>query len=99
MPKPIHFPEITPVGPPTSSPAKQPVKGPSFAKVLKESIDQVNDLQAKKTQKIEELVTGKNTTIEEVMIAVEEANVAFEFTMQVRNKLIDAYREMLRMQV
>jgi len=77
---------------------KQP-QGPSFAEVLKDSLEQVNALQARKNEKIEDLVTGKETSVEEVMVAVEEANLAFEFTMQVRNKLVEAYNELLRMQV
>jgi len=80
-------------------PANQKAEGPSFGEVLKESLDQVNALQARKTEKIEDLVTGKAGSIEEVMIAVEEANLAFEMTMQVRNKLVEAYNELLRMQV
>jgi flagellar hook-basal body complex protein FliE len=80
-------------------PQNQNPKGPAFAEVLKESLDQVNALQAQKTEKIEDLVTGKANSIEEVMIAVEEANLAFEMTMQVRNKLVEAYNELLRMQV
>jgi flagellar hook-basal body complex protein FliE len=80
-------------------PANGKPKGPAFAEVLKESLDQVNALQARKTEKIEDLVTGKANSIEEVMIAVEEANMAFEMTMQVRNKLVEAYNELLRMQV
>jgi flagellar hook-basal body complex protein FliE len=74
-------------------------QGPSFADVLKESLEQVNALQAQKTEKIQDLVTGKANSVEEVMVAVEEANLAFEFTMQVRNKLVEAYNELLRMQV
>jgi flagellar hook-basal body complex protein FliE len=80
-------------------PANRKPDGPAFAEVLKESLDQVNALQARKTEKIEDLVTGKANSIEEVMIAVEEANLAFEMTMQVRNKLVEAYNELLRMQV
>ena len=77
----------------------QKIEGPSFAAVLKESLQQVNELQGDKAEKIQELVTGKANSIEEVMVAVEEANLAFEFTMQVRNKLVEAYNELLRMQV
>lgn len=80
-------------------PGEKTPQGPSFAEVLKESLEQVNALQARKTEKIQDLVTGKANSVEEVMIAVEEANLAFEFTMQVRNKLVEAYNELLRMQV
>lgn len=74
------------------------VKGASFQQILKDSLAKVNDLQAEQSKKIEELVTNKEAGIDEVMIAMEEASVAFEFTMQVRNRLIEAYREVMRMQ-
>ena len=79
------------------SPAK--IEGPSFQEILKESLAKVNDLQTEKSKKIEELVTNKEAGIDEVMIALEEASVAFEFTMQVRNRLIEAYREVMRIQI
>jgi flagellar hook-basal body complex protein FliE len=82
---------------PGGSPAK--TEGASFQDILKESLAEVNDLQAEKSKKIEELVTNKEAGIDEVMIALEEASVAFEFTMQVRNRLIEAYREVMRMQI
>ena len=87
------------VGAPKPGAGTQKVEGPSFQKILKESLAKVNDLQAEKSQKIEEMVTNKEAGIDEVMIALEEASVAFEFTMQVRNRLIEAYREVMRMQV
>jgi len=99
MVRPIHGLEGPHVQRSAEIAAQPKPQGPSFAAVLKESLEQVNALQARKTEKIEELVTGKAGSVEEVMIAVEEANLAFEFTMQVRNKLVEAYNELLRMQV
>ena len=50
-------------------------------------------------KKIQELATGKTDDIASVMIATEKADIALRTMMQVRNKIIDAYQEIMRMQV
>jgi flagellar hook-basal body complex protein FliE len=73
--------------------------GKSFAETLAESIDKVNDLQKDADTAIENLVSGKTQNIHETMMAVNKADLAFKMTMQVRNKIVEAYQEVLRMQV
>ncbi len=75
------------------------IDGPSFGDVLKQSLDEVMNLQKTAGQKTQDLVTGDIQDIHEVMIAVEEASVAFQLTMQVRNQILRAYRELTRMQI
>jgi flagellar hook-basal body complex protein FliE len=62
-------------------------------------MNQVNKLQVLADEKIEELAAGKQTDIHQTMIAVEKAGVSFELLMQIRNKLISAYDQIMRMQV
>lgn len=72
---------------------------PSFANMLKDAINQVNDLQKASDVKMQELATGKTKDISEVMITAERADIALKLMVQVRNKVIDAYQEIMKMQV
>jgi len=71
----------------------------SFGEVLKESLAEVNDLQLQAKDAAGELVTGRGGELHDVMIQLKEAQVSFEMVMAVRNKVIDAYQEVMRMQV
>jgi flagellar hook-basal body complex protein FliE len=73
--------------------------GVSFADTLKEAIGNVNELQKASDKKIQELSTGRTDDVASVMIATEKADIALRTMMQVRNKIIDAYQEIMRMQV
>ena len=74
-------------------------EGGSFANTLAESLDKVNDLQKEADKAIEDFATGKTRNIHETMIAVNKADLAFRLTMQVRNKIVEAYQEVMRTQV
>lgn len=71
----------------------------SFQNVLRDAINQTNELQKSADVKVQELATGKTTNIPEVMMQVEKADIALRLMTQVRNKVIDAYQEIMRMQV
>lgn len=71
----------------------------TFADTLSESLDKVNDLQKEADKAIEDFATGKTRNIHETMIAVNKADLAFRLTMQVRNKIVEAYQEVMRTQV
>jgi flagellar hook-basal body complex protein FliE len=73
--------------------------GETFANVLGKFVDDVNSLQNKASASIEKLATGDITDVHQVMIAVEEANTAMEFMLEIRNKIVDAYQEVMRMPV
>ena len=74
-------------------------EGVSFADTLTESLDKVNDLQKEADKAIEDFATGQTRNIHETMIAVNKADLAFRLTMQVRNKIVEAYQEVMRTQV
>jgi len=71
----------------------------SFMDILKDSIQKVNELQVEADKAIAELATGKNRDIARTMIAVEKASIAFQMMTQIRNKIVEAYQEIMRMQV
>ncbi len=73
--------------------------GMSFAETLNEAISNVNELQKTSDIKVQELATGKTDDIAGVMIAAEKADIALRAMVQVRNKIIDAYQEIMKMQV
>ncbi len=81
-----------------SKPAQQE-PGADFSKTLKDAIQSVDQLQKDADVKMQELVTGKSQNIHETMIAAEKADVALRLMIQVRNKIMDAYQEIMRMQV
>ena len=69
----------------------------SFGEILKQSVNEVNRLQLEADKSIEALVSGKNKDIHGTMIAISKADLAFRMTLQVRNKVIEAYQEIMRM--
>ncbi len=79
--------------------ASAPTDGKDFQTTLKESIDEVNRLQAEADQAMSNLATGKTENVAEVFTAVKKAELAFQTLMQIRNKLMDAYDEIKQMKV
>jgi len=78
----------------------QPIESPkSFSEILRQSVDEVNTYQHQADTAVKELVAGRNKNIHETMLAVERADTSLKLMMQVRNKILDAYREIMRMQV
>lgn len=71
----------------------------SFAGTLKQAIKSVDALQKEADIKMQKLATGQSTDIHGTMIAGEKAEIALKFMVQVRNKIIDAYHEIMKMQV
>lgn len=73
--------------------------GKTFADVMKNSMEKVNEYQVQADQAIKELVAGKTKNIHETMLTIERADTSLKLMMQVRNKILEAYREVMRMQV
>lgn len=70
-----------------------------FGTVLKQTLKDINDLQTKADKAIEKVEVDNSASIHEAMIALEKADISFKAMMQVRNKIIEAYQEVMRMQV
>ena len=71
----------------------------NFAQSLKEAIAGVNEQQNASDQATSKLINGGDIELHDVMIASQKASVSLELTMQVRNKAVEAYQEMMRMSV
>ncbi len=71
-----------------------------FNEKLKAAVDQVNNVQQVADKLSMQFVSGEsNTDLHEVMISLQKANVSFQSMVQVRNKLVTAYQEIMNMQV
>lgn len=81
------------------SAAQDEGKVQSFAETLRSALDQVNRLQLDSDRNVERLAAGQDVDVHQVMISAERADLALQLTMAMRNKLIEAYQEIMRMQV
>lgn len=70
-----------------------------FSEFLNGALQQVSDLQNESDKLNDAFALGKTDNIHQVMIAAEKADLAMQFTVQVRNKILDAYNEIMRMPV
>lgn len=73
--------------------------GVEFGNYLKNAINNVNKLQLEAEHQSNLLALGEVDSVHQVVIASEKANVALQLTLQIRNKVLDAYNEIMRMQV
>lgn len=73
--------------------------GASFGDYLKNLAQEANSSQLQADAKMQEVAAGRNKDLHGAMLAVEKADVQFRMLTQVRNKVIEAYREIMRMQV
>lgn len=71
----------------------------SFGDVLKDSIKKVGEIEKEADQEVQKLATMESGDIVNTMMAIEKADMSFQMMMQVRNKIIDAYQEIMKMQV
>src|SRR5919202_410635 len=81
------------------TPAAAPAPKEDFQTHLKTALGDVNDLQQKADQAIQQLVGEGKGDLQDTMIALEKADISFRLMMQIRNKVLEAYQEIMRMQV
>lgn len=72
--------------------------GPSFKDTLSRALGDIADVQETSQAAINAFVRGEDVEVHEVIAAVEEASIALEMMVEVRNKLVDAYRTLVSMQ-
>jgi len=72
---------------------------PSFMDLVKDFAGDVNNLQFQAGHGIDMLATGKAADVHQVMVAVEEAGIALDLMLEIRNKVLEGYQELIRMQV
>lgn len=72
-------------------------KGAGFGEALRGALDQVNGLQQTADKAAQDFALGQTQDVAGTLISLEKANMAFQFTLQIRNKLLEAYQEIMRM--
>jgi flagellar hook-basal body complex protein FliE len=78
----------------------QPASGAqSFSHVLEKFLDETNSQQLQADHAVQQLATGQSDSIPETMMAMAKADLSFRVFMEVRNKVIEAYQEVMRMQM
>ena len=96
---------INPINPfpngvtPGKSVGKTDPNAPSFKDTMQGFMSDVNAMQNKADVSIEKMVAGEITDVHQVMNSVEEAKVSFNMMMEIRNKVMDAYQEVMRMRL
>lgn len=90
----------TPSELPEPSGSKQKsVDGASFGDTLNSALKEVVEAKKEAEAAVKGMATGNGTDVHTAMLAMQKADVSFQMMMQVRNKLISAYEEVMRMQV
>ena len=87
------------LGPPSESGAPRPTTGPAFGDTLADAVGRVDQAQKTADAQVEAFVAGETENTHEVMIAMNQAELHFKLMTEVRNKLLDGYQELMRMQV
>jgi flagellar hook-basal body complex protein FliE len=70
----------------------------SFAETLRTSLTEVNDMQTVKNRMVESFASGETQNVHELMITLQKAGLAVNMTSAVRNKVLEAYKELTRLQ-
>lgn len=89
---PITIPELNP----SASPAGKPGE---FQNVLANTIGTLESLNNQASQSVQQFMTGENEELHTSILATQKASLAFELGMAVRNKVVEAYQEVMRMQL
>jgi flagellar hook-basal body complex protein FliE len=87
-----------PSQPSTATPSTAAGQQDAFDSSLVDAIDQVEQVHTDAQQQVKQLLHGDRQDIHNVMIAVEKADVTFQLMMQVRNKIVNAYQEISKLQ-
>ena len=88
---------INAIAPSPLQPQQEPVKG--FGEMLKEAIVATNSQQLRADESAANLQTGKDVSLHDVMIDMEQADISMRLLVSMRNKVIEAYQEIMRMQI
>lgn len=84
---------------PSALPSAAPVDGNSFSSLLGKMVSEVNAQQQTAAQSVSALQSGQNVPLHQAVISMEEANVSFQLMVEVRNRLLESYQEIMKMQV
>jgi flagellar hook-basal body complex protein FliE len=89
---------------PGAGEAQKPPEGPAgaanaFSSLLNDAVGNIDKLQKTADANVQKLATGQPVDLHDLTISMEQSSLSFQLGMQVRNKLIEAYQDVMRMQV
>lgn len=91
---------VSPILPPqVDSAAPRAPKGSQFRDVLGSAIDQVELSRSDASQNVQRFLSGEGDDLHSTILSVQRADLEFEMAMQLRNKVVSAYQEVMRMQM
>lgn len=82
-----------------SNTTEEKANGTSFSNVLSDAISKVNDFEVNANNKIESLIKGEDVEMHEVMLAMQESVLSLQALIEVRNKTVEAYQEISKLQL
>lgn len=82
-----------------SNTTEEKTNGTSFSNVLSDAISKVNDSDVNANNKIESLIKGEDVEMHEVMLAMQESVLSLQALIEVRNKTVEAYQEISKLQL
>lgn len=82
-----------------ASQGTRPTGDGSFSDLFEKAVSEVNKAQVEADQAVEQVQSGQSGNLHEAMIALEQADISLRLMVQMRNKILDAYQEIMRMQV
>jgi len=99
-PKPIPFTELEKLSPGIlPNPIDARLAPGAFEKTLGGLVSEVSARQTAAGEAVNGLISGQNVSLHQTMIAMEEASISFQLMVEVRNKLLESYQELMRMQI
>lgn len=97
--QPINIDSLAPAGGQQATPAAQAMGGPNFGQLVSQGLQSVNQqLQASQVD-LQRLASGEAENLHQIMVKLEESRLSFQLMLQVRNRLLESYQEVMRMQV
>lgn len=96
------IPRLVPATSPGITEGIGPARAPGatgFADTLDQLVQQVNEKQSAAADAVRSLQSGQNTSLHQTMIAMEEASISFQLMVETRNKVLESYQELMRMQI
>lgn len=83
---------------PAAKPGSAATGSSGFAELVDKFVSQTNESQVTSDQAVDDLINGRSDNVQQVVMAVANAELSFQMFMEIRNKLIDTYTELMRMQ-
>ena len=90
---------IPAVTPPTSTQPASPTKGAGFGETIGKALEAVSDAEQHADAVAQDVASGGDSSVQDLMVAMSKASLSVDLLVQVRNRAVEAYQEIMRMQI